>query len=151
MLINNKKGNIILVRRTVKENFSGVARKPGAITVTIAGVKIIPRTHINPTKSKRKVKVIPTNFLASSCPAFVRYSVRTGTKAEDIAPSANNSLKRLGILKATKKVSAVPVAPKIPARSMSFTYPRTRLIKVATDIRPAAFAIRLFSSAGFID
>jgi hypothetical protein len=61
-------------------------------------------------------------------------------------PSANNSRRRLGILKATKNVSAVPVAPKKPASIMSFTYPRIRLIKVAIDIMPAAFAIRLFSS-----
>jgi len=32
--------------------------------------------------------------------------------ADDIEPSAKSSLKRLGILNATKKVSEMPVAPK---------------------------------------
>jgi hypothetical protein len=61
--------------------------------------------------------------------------------ADDMEPSANSSLRRLGIRKATKKTSDFAEAPKYDARIMSFTYPRIRLISVAADISPAARAI----------
>lgn len=65
--------------------------------------------------------------------------------ADDIDPSAKSSLRRFGILKATKKTSEVPVAPKYLARIMSLMYPSTRLTRVAADIAPAAFAILPFA------
>lgn len=120
-LINKRKGNITLVRRTVNENFSGILRNPGAIAVTIVGAKRMPIKQIKPTKIRIKVKVILTSLSASFIPCVVWYSVRTGIRAEDIEPSAKSSLKRFGILKATKKVSAMPVAPKNLAIIMSFT------------------------------
>jgi len=118
-LINKRKGNIILVSKTVKENFSGIVLNPGAMAVTIVGAKIMPSKQIKPTKISIKVKVILTSLSVSLMPYFVWYSVRTGIKAEDIEPSANSSLNRLGILKATKNVSAIPVAPKNFASTMS--------------------------------
>ena len=41
-----------------------------------------------------------------------RYSCSTGTNAWEKAPSANSLLKKLGILKATKKESVLEEAPK---------------------------------------
>ena len=68
-----------------------------------------------------KVRAMFTRRFASWAPCFVRYSVRTGMKADDMEPSAKSSLRRLGILKATKNVSESPVAPKYLARIMSLT------------------------------
>ncbi len=70
-----------------------------------------PRAQTAPVANIRNVKVTLTSFLAS-VGSFDWYSVRTGTKAADMEPSANSSLRRFGILKATKKVSERPVAPK---------------------------------------
>jgi hypothetical protein len=118
-LINKRKGNIILVKRTVFANFSGSFKKPGAMAVTINGANIIPNKHTIPTKIRINIKTDLTSLFASAFPCLVWYSVTTGTNAEDIEPSAKSSLKRLGILKATKKVSALPVAPKNFAKIMS--------------------------------
>jgi hypothetical protein len=145
-LINRRKGNIILVRSTVSENFSGEFIKPGAMIVTMAGEKMIPKKHASPTTIRIKVNVILTSRRASSSPCFDRYSVNTGIKADDIDPSAKSSRRRFGILNAAKNVSEIPVAPKYTAKIMSLTKPRIRLINVAADIIPAALAIFPFPS-----
>lgn len=137
---------MIRVNITVKENFSGESRKPGAITVTIAGEKTMPKRHIAPTTIRMNVKVIFTSLFASPSPCFRRYSVNTGIKAEDMDPSAKSSLRRLGILNAAKKVSENPLAPKYSAKIISLAYPRILLINVAMDMRPAAFAMCFFPS-----
>ena len=67
-LMNKRKGNIIRVRRTVKENFSGIFKKPGAIAVTIEGANIIPIRQIKPTNIIIKVNVTLTSLFASSLP-----------------------------------------------------------------------------------
>src|SRR5688572_25726543 len=77
---------------------------------------------------------VPAVWLTSSWTSanwrLVRYSDRTGTKAVENAPSANKRLKKLGILKATKKASAPPPAPKYWATTTSRTIPSTRDNKV---------------------
>jgi hypothetical protein len=95
-----------------------------------------------------KVKVIRESLRDSSSPSNVFVLLSTGIKADDIEPSAKSSLKRFGILKATKKVSDSPVAPKYRAITISLTKPRIRLMKVASDIRDADFAMLPFSLMG---
>ena len=129
------------VMSTAEANFSEPESQPNAMTFTIAGAKIIPAMQSEPTTTTRNRKVTRTRWFASSFPFFVWYSVSTGTKAEDIDPSAKSSLRRFGMRKATKNTSDVPVAPKKRARIISRTKPRMRLMKVAMDITPAARAI----------
>src|SRR5437763_8379324 len=54
-----------------------------------------------------------------------------------IAPSANRSRTRLGILNATKNASISLPAPNSAASTCSRTSPRTRLASVATPATPA--------------
>ena len=51
------------------------------------------------------------------------------------APSANNLLKKLGILKATKKASISPLPPNIVAKVMSRINPSIREAKVQDEMR----------------
>ena len=89
---------------------------------------------------------------ASSFPRFVRYSVKTGINATLKEPSAKSLLKRLGILKATKKASEASPAPKNQAITTSLMKPKMRLNKVADPTTPAAFVTRWFSVVGlFVD
>ena len=66
--------------------------------------------------------------------------MKVGTKAALIAPSANRSLIRLGILVATLKASMALPAPKRYARTWSRMRPSTRLVSVALPIIPADLA-----------
>ena len=59
-----------------------------------------------------------------------------GTKADESAPSATKLLKRLGIRKATKKLSARRVAPKSRATRRSLTKPNMRLTSVSIETIP---------------
>jgi len=81
------KGKRIRVRVMVKENFSGFLMKPGAITWTIIGEKIIPRI----VKIERMVNSNRPEILASLCVSssdlVVKYSVNTGIKDAESAPS----------------------------------------------------------------
>jgi len=61
---------------------------------------------------------------------FILNSFKTGTNACINAPSANNLLKKLGILKATKKASVLAEAPKIFANTISLIKPEILDIKV---------------------
>ena len=79
---------------------------------TIAGAATIPNSTISPTKSSIEVATIFARLLASVSDSFTNFCLKTGTKAEDKAPSANISLRRLGILKATTKASVAIPAPK---------------------------------------
>ena len=97
-LTKKRKGNINLARVTVRENLSGSFRKPGAITVTIEGVKMIQATQSSDNTDNKKASTEDASFLASALPSFVRDSVKTGMNAADIEPSAKSSLKRFGIL-----------------------------------------------------
>ena len=95
-----------------------------------------------------KVSAARTSRVASAFPSRASTRASTGTKAEDIDPSAKSSRSRLGMRKATKKVSEAPAAPKKLASVMSRTKPRTRLMSVAADITPAALAMRPWLSMG---
>ena len=86
---------------------------------------------------------------AASRPRSVSVRVNVGTKAAVIAPSANRSRSRLGMRNATLKASiAGPVlAPNTAASTISRTRPSTRLVIVATPMRPADRASPPFTDA----
>jgi hypothetical protein len=96
-LIKKRKGNIILVSFTVRANFSGLLRNPGAMTDTTAGENNMPRKQSMESMDIRKANTADASLRASSLPSFVTVSVKTGIKAADIDPSAKSSLKRLGM------------------------------------------------------
>ena len=134
---------------TVKASFPGVALKPGAISLTISGDSRTPATA---TKISNAVSVLTAdraNLNASFLPEFVRYSLKTGTNVMLKEPSANNLLKRLGILKATKKASALRPAPKTLAITISLINPKIRLNNVAAPTIPAATVTFDFSETGW--
>jgi hypothetical protein len=136
---------MILVRRTVRAYFSPIPPKPGAITLTINGEKIMPRMVTAVRTRTRKVKTTRANKKASSFDLFCRYSVNTGIKATEKEPSANSLLKRFGIRKATKNASADIPEPKKLAISMSLANPRILLKKVKIPTIPAALVTTSFS------
>lgn len=94
---------------------------------------------------KINVKATLTNSETADCPLVALYCERTGITPDDIEPSANSSLNRLGTLNATKKESDSPLAPKNRATIMSLTNPSKRLIVVAAVMERADLAMALFS------
>ena len=139
---------MIRVKKTVSEYFSGEATNPGAITRMINGDSKIPATAVATSTTERSLMADLAISKASSFPRFVRYSVKTGINATLKEPSAKSLLKRLGILKATKKASEASPAPKNQAITTSLTKPKMRLNKVADPTTPAAFITRRFSVVG---
>jgi hypothetical protein len=91
------KGKRIRVRVMVKESFSGFLMKPGAIKRTIMGEKMIPRI----VKIDRRIKSSKPEILASLCASslglVVKYSVKTGIKDAESAPSPRSWRRRLGM------------------------------------------------------
>ena len=89
-----------------------------------------------------------TNPRTASSPPFSRVSVSTGMNAWANAPSANNRLKKLGILKATKNASALLVAPTRLASTTSRTSPRTLDTMVAPPTNALEWSSPLAGPAG---
>ena len=101
------------------------------------------RTPIRETTTRiidRAVKMMLASSMASSLDFFVRYSVKTGTKATVSDPSPRRRRRRFGIRKATKKASEAAPAPKNAATTMSRMNPKMRLSMVAMPTTPAALA-----------
>jgi len=119
--------------------------KPGAITLTITGERIMPRIVITVTIQTRNVKTTRASKKASSFDLFCKYSVKTGIKDTENEPSAKSLLKRLGIRKATKNASADMPEPNKLAIRMSLINPRILLKKVKIPTTPAALVTRSFS------
>ena len=113
---------------------------------TSQGAATIPKRVTKVTIDNNVVKAALANSQATCLLRRVRYSVNTGMKAEDMDPSANNSRRRLGMRKATKKASAAGVAPNSRANTMSRMKPRMRLDNVATPTTPAASNTECVSS-----
>ncbi len=89
-----------------------------------------------------RVRLRNENMLEANCqtfsrPCFSRVSVKTGTKAEDSAPSPNKLRKRLGMRKATTKASMAKELPKKAAMAISRTRPKARLSKIKKPTMPA--------------
>jgi hypothetical protein len=88
---------------------------------------------------------------AAPSPPSWRALAKAGTKAEESAPSATRSLKKLGSLKATKNASEIPEAPKRWAETISRTNPNTRDTTVAMLIKADDLLISpLFSNVFWI-
>lgn len=142
---------MILVNRTVSAYFSPIPPKPGAITLTINGARIMPRMVTTVTIRTKKVKTALANKKASSLDLFCKYSVKTGIKDTENEPSAKSLLKRFGIRKATKNASATIPEPKKLAIRMSLTNPRILLTKVKIPTMPAALVTSSFSFIKILD
>ena len=97
---------------TVEEYLKGSSiNQRGAKIAAMAGAAITTKS-VNKINVNPKVPLTrPTNSLTAACVPFSLYSPKTGTKAWANAPSANNRLKKFGILNATKKTSARASAP----------------------------------------
>jgi len=97
--MNSRNGNMTRVKPPVRANFPGTLSKPKAMTRARADEASIPATVIRPTTRRRELKILEANRFSASRP-FSFWSMRTGTKAEDRAFSANRSRSRLGMRKA---------------------------------------------------
>ena len=87
---------------------------------------------------------------ASASPSRDRVSMKTGTKAEDRAPSPNSARKRFGRRKATTKSDMEAEVPNAAAVRVSRNRPRKRLRSVKPPTLKAERMTRDFStSAGW--
>ncbi len=102
------------------------------------GAPTTPAT-VTPASTRPRVPArLSTKPLSSAWPRLDRYSMSTGTKAREKAPSANSRRMKLGILKATKKASVAASAPNTRAITRSRMNPRTRESKVLPPTLAAA-------------
>jgi len=121
-------GKVILSRSAVswKRIEPSSNQKPGEKIKATIGDAITPANEI----INRILPRLPATWLTRSCNSsrlrFSLYSVKTGTKACEKAPSANRRRMKLGILNATRKASVPPDAPKIVASVISRNKPNTR-------------------------
>jgi len=137
--INNKYGRINLVKVIVRFNLSGCALNPGAMTRTMTGAAITPIITIKVFTKRTSNKAVLTNFQNSSFFFLTKYSEKTGTNTELLAPSPTRSLNILGSLNATKNDCIIHPVPKILAIKISLTNPKilernVALLKTDTDL-----------------
>src|ERR1035438_542172 len=116
---STRKGYMMRVSSTASSNLPGTARNPGASRATSCGLKIMPSAHTAPTTRTSAVATTFESSAASRFPLPVRYWAKTGTKAEEKAPSANRLRVRLGMRKAIWKASFEGPAPKRRAMAIS--------------------------------
>ena len=128
-LTKSKNGNVILVSSTAISNFNPLSTNPGAIIQTKYGVKISTIVTKNNKINIKRLNISSANFFP--CCLLDNFAdVQLGINAALNVPSANNLLKVLGNLNATKKASAKMEAPKKIAIKMSLKYPKILLISV---------------------
>ena len=70
-LTNNKKGNVILVRKMVNSSLSELSEKPGAIIKINSGMNISITNTINNKPSKSKLNTLLENFSALFFPRTI--------------------------------------------------------------------------------
>ena len=116
--IKNRYGKVIFSILDARENLLSCSSKPGANNVTISSEKIMPSIVIIDNTKIKLPWIYVINCLSSSA-FFTLNSFNIGTNAWINAPSANNLLKKLGILKATKKASVLVETPNILAKIIS--------------------------------
>ena len=107
-------------------SFSAAPMKPGAKSITSNGAPATPTRVTASSTAPRVPATRSTKPFSSSRVRRSLYSVSTGTKATEKAPSANSRRRKLGILKATKKASVLALAPNTWANTRSRRNPRTR-------------------------
>ena len=110
-LTNNKKGNVILVRKIVRSILSELSEKPGAIIKTNEGINISIINTIKNKPIKSKLNILFAKFWDLILPNNIS-DEQLGTKAALKVPSENNLLNVFGILNATKKASAIGPDPR---------------------------------------
>ena len=110
-LTNNKKGNVILVRKIVRSILSELSAKPGAIIKTNEGINISIINTIKNKPIKSKLNILFAKFWDLILPNNIS-DEQLGTKAALKVPSENNLLNVFGILNATKKASAIGPEPR---------------------------------------
>ena len=128
-LINNIKGNVILVKSVAKINFSGSDLKPGAISDTNKGMNNSMRITSPSSEKVNKLKTLFAKF-SEFFLDLVNSFAYLGTKAALKEPSPKILLNVFGILNATKKASAITPEPRNIAIRMSLKYPDILLIRV---------------------
>ena len=120
-----------MISSPVSASLAGSRRKPGAKIVATTGDAITVMRVSNSKVPPSTPATRSTNALTAAWPPCSRVSASTGTKACANAPSANKRRKKLGILKATKNASALPLAPIRLASTTSRNKPSTRDSMVA--------------------
>ena len=110
-LTKNKNGNVIRVKLIARLVLSSLSEKPGAIILIKAGmnISIIIVIINNPISNKLKTFVAKLDDFIFP---FVSSEEYEGTKAALNVPSEKSLLNVFGILKATKKASAIGPEPK---------------------------------------
>ncbi len=121
------------VSATVVASLPGSSTKPGAISRTTAGAKIILSRVMAHRMMKAQARTALRNS-ANSWGFFSLYSVMTGTNEELAAPSPIRSRKRFGRRNATTNASAPAAVPKNCAKMISRKNPNTRLARVPSDM-----------------
>ena len=136
----NRYGNISRVIRTVSSPAAELAKKPGAMSRTSQGAARMPRRVRVPRTSSMAPATARSMRRVSARVRVVTYSVNTGMKADESAPSATRRRRRFGSRNATKKASVATPAPKARAITRSRRNPRIRLARVAEPTTAAARA-----------
>ncbi len=137
-----RNGSMTRVSRTVSSILPGTLANPAAKARTSHGVVSQPTTHsASSTTSSVDMSWRPRAH-ASASPRRSRTSVKVGTNADDIAPSANRSRSRLGMRNATLNASVASPAPNRIAMTCSRASPSTRESRVAAPTTPAWRATR---------
>ena len=103
--MSSKKGNMMRVIRVVRASFPATWPKSGAMSRTKNGEAAMPVRVMAPTTRQIHAITLLASLQVRSIPCWVSYWVKTVTKAVLSAPSANKSLSRLGMRKATTKAS----------------------------------------------
>jgi hypothetical protein len=133
---------------TVSAPVAPLAKNPGAMTLTIQGEARTPRTVMAP-RNRSMNPVTARSIRSDSARERVdTYSVNTGTKADERAPSATRRRRRFGSRNATKNASLATLAPKARATIRSRRKPKIRLAKVAELTTTAARATARVSDTG---
>jgi hypothetical protein len=134
---SSRNGNMIRVSSTVSANLPGTCSNPGANSRTNCGLKIIPNTQSGPTTRTTAVATRLESWDASRFPSPASERVKTGTSADDSAPSAKRLRVRLGMRKASWNASLAAPAPNSRAITISRTMPVMRLSITAAETIPA--------------
>ena len=145
-------GKVMVRSLAARSALIGSSTKPGAKIMIITGAAIIPTAVIMVRITAKVPLVCAINCRKGLSPCSLN-SARTGIKACENAPSAKSRLKKLGILKATKKTSAPKPAPNILAMTISLTKPSIRdkkVITLTTAVDLKSFSLMFYSQQGYI-
>src|SRR5258706_8202607 len=124
--MNRMYGNIQRVSSVASANLAGCPTKPVAIAHTSSGAPAIPANETANRIQNKADETFDSRILVRASPSRACVSLKIGTKACEIAPSANRRRSRLGRRNATLNASMSAPAPKPRARITSRARPRMR-------------------------